>query len=333
MKALVLSGGTGSRLRPITHTFAKQLIPIANKPILFYGLEAIAAAGIKEVGVVVGDTHQEIRRAVGDGSVFGLKVTYIHQEAPLGLAHAVKISRDFLKEDSFVMYLGDNLLKSGLEGVVEAFEAERPNSQILVARVPNPQQFGVVELRGDVVVSLQEKPLHPRSDLALVGVYLFDKNIHRAVESIRPSGRGELEITDAIQWLVDNKFRVVPRRIDGWWKDTGKLEDLLEANRILLEGAPDSASSNGKARIDSRSKLEGRVIFEEGVELVESTIRGPAIIGKNTKIIRSYIGPFTSISHDVLVEDSELEHSILLESSTVKGIRRIQDSLIGQRVK
>lgn len=331
MKALVLSGGKGSRLRPITHTSAKQLIPIVNKPILFYGLEAIAKAGIKEVGIVVGETQAEIRAAVGDGSAFGFKAVYIPQEAPLGLAHAVKISRKFMGDSPFLMFLGDNLLKSGLGPLVDEFFAQKPNAQILVTPVPNPSAFGVVELEGGKVARLVEKPRQPKSDLALVGVYLFDRTIFKAIDHIRPSARGELEITDAIQWLVDNDFTVVSRRTDGWWKDTGKLEDLLEANRLIHETIKHSIHKD--ARVDALSRLEGRVVLEAGAQVVESVIRGPAVIGANTRIIRSYVGPYSSIYFDALVENSEIEHSIVLEHARIRDIRRIQDSLIGQRVE
>jgi len=331
LKALVLAGGKGTRLRPITHTSAKQLIPIANKPILFYGLEAIAKAGIKQVGIVVGDTGAEIRAAVGTGAQFGLKVSYIPQKAPLGLAHAVKISRKFIGTSPFLMFLGDNLLKDSLVPLVKDFAQRKPNAQILVAKIPNPQQFGVVEMKGESVVRLVEKPKEPKSDLALVGVYMFDKTIFGAVSRIRPSARGELEITDAIQRLVDDKRLVIAKRIDGWWKDTGKLEDLLEVNRLILEGLEPSVDP--EASVDDKSKVEGRVVIQEGAHVAHSIIRGPAIIGKNSRISRSYVGPFTSIYHDVSVEDSEIEHSIVLENARIHEIKRVQDSLIGQRVE
>ena len=328
MKALVLSGGKGTRLRPITHTSAKQLVPVANKPILFYGLEAIAECQIKDVGIVVGDTKNEIISAVGDGSKFGIKVTYIEQEAPLGLAHAVKISQEFLKDEEFVMYLGDNLIKDGIKSFVENFKKKKPNSQILLAKVKNPQQFGVAELKDGKVIKLVEKPKQPKSDLALVGVYMFDKNIFKAVNSIKPSWRNELEITDAIQYLIDNGYTVEPHIITGWWKDTGKLEDMLEANRIILE----TLNEENSGKIEN-SKIEGKVIIQKDAEIVNSKIRGPAIIGERTKIVNSYIGPFTSIYYDVLVENSEIEHSIVLENSKIKDIKRIEDSLIGQNVE
>lgn len=329
MKALILSGGKGTRLRPITHTSAKQLVPVVNKPILFYGIEAIAECGIKDIGVVVGDTRREIESALGDGSKWGVKITYIQQEAPLGLAHAVKISEDFLKDEEFVMYLGDNLIRDGIKTFVDEFRKEKPNSQILLASVPNPQQFGVAELKDGKVINLVEKPKEPKSDLALVGVYMFDKNIFKAVNSIKPSWRGELEITDAIQYLIDNDYKVRPHIINGWWKDTGKLEDMLEANRIILG----TKKTDIAGTIDENSKIEGVVILEKGSSIKNSHVRGPVIVGENTKIINSYIGPYTSIYYNVTIENSEIEHSIVLENSKIKDIKRLEDSLIGQNVE
>ncbi len=330
MKALILSGGRGTRLRPITHTSAKQLVPIANKPILFYALEAVAEAEIQEVGVVVGDTKREIQEAVGDGARWGLHVSYIEQQAPLGLAHAVKIARPFLGDEPFVMYLGDNLVKDGIRSLVEEFIQLRPDSQILLARVRDPQRFGVAELRNGQVVSLEEKPAQPKSDLALVGVYMFDKPIFEAVEAIEPSRRGELEITDAIQYLIDRGYRVHPHIITGWWKDTGKLEDMLEANRIMLE----AITSRNEGEVDEASRLIGKVVVEQGAKIVSSTVRGPVIIGKSCRIINSYIGPFTSIYHHTLVQNSEIEHSIILDHSRITDIGgRLEDSLIGKNVE
>jgi len=330
MKALILSGGRGTRLRPITHTSAKQLVPIANKPILFYALEAIAEAEIREVGIVVGETKQEIREAVGDGARWGLHVSYIEQEAPLGLAHAVKIAEAFLGDQSFVMYLGDNLVKDGIRSLVEEFKQLQPNSQILLAKVRDPQRFGVAELRNGRVVSLEEKPPNPKSDLALVGVYMFDKTIFEAVRAIKPSPRGELEITDAIQYLIDKGYRVHPHVISGWWKDTGKLEDMLEANRIMLE----AITSRVDGEVDESSQLIGKVVVEQGAKIVASAVRGPVIIGKRCQIINSYIGPFTSIYHDTLVQNSEIEHSIILDHSRITDVGgRLEDSLIGKSVE
>lgn len=329
MKALILSGGKGTRLRPITHTTAKQLLPVANKPILFYGIEAVKEAGIKNVGIVVGETKNEIKNAVGGGEKWGINVTYIEQEAPLGLAHAVKISQNFIGDDSFVMYLGDNLIKDGITSLVKEFEKTRPNAQILLAHVSHPEQFGVVELKGRKVIRLVEKPRKPKSDLALVGVYMFDKSIFEAVNSIKPSWRKELEITDAIQYLIDHNFTVRPHIITGWWKDTGKLEDILEANRILL----DDLKTQIKGKVDKKSKLFGKVRIEKGAEIRNSVIRGPVIIGDNSRIVNSYIGPFTSVYFNVTIENSEIEHSIILEKSKIKDIRRIEDSLVGQNVE
>lgn len=329
MKGLILSGGKGTRLRPITHTSAKQLIPIANKPILFYGIEAIKDAGITDIGIVVGDTKDEIKLAVGDGSQWGVNVTYIEQDAPLGLAHAVLVSEDFLKDDEFVMYLGDNLIIGGIKELVEGFNKNKPNSQIVLVKVPNPQSFGVAELNGGKVVSLAEKPSKPKSDFALVGVYMFDKNIFKAVKAIRPSKRGELEITDAIQWLIDNGYSVESHIVNGWWKDTGMRDDLLEANKMVL----DSFETNIRGSVDKDSDVDFKVIVEEGAEIINSTVRGPAIIGRDTKIINSFVGPFTSIYYGCHLENCEIEHSIVLEESTIKDIRqRIVDSLIGRNV-
>jgi glucose-1-phosphate thymidylyltransferase len=334
MKGLILSGGKGTRLRPITHTSAKQLVPVANKPVLFYGIEAIRDAGITDIGIVVGDTKNEIIAAVGDGSKWGVQITYIEQEAPLGLAHAVLISEKFIKDDCFVMYLGDNLIKDGISSLVDEFRKNSSRSsfgsQILLAEVSNPQQFGVAELENGRVVRLVEKPQHPKSNLALVGVYMFNPPIFEAVKQIKPSFRNELEITDAIQYLIDKGYEVHPCLVKGWWKDTGKLEDLLEANRIVL----DTFEGKNEGYIDSSSEVYGKVVISKGAEIINSTIRGPAIIGENSKIINSYIGPFTSIHYNVLVKNSEIEHSILLENSTISDINaRIEDSLIGKNVE
>ncbi len=329
MKGLILSGGRGTRLRPITFTSAKQLVPVANKPILFYGIEALASCGIRELGIVVGDTHQEIRDAVGDGSRFGVRVTYLPQEAPLGLAHAVLISEQFMAGEPFVMYLGDNLVREPLAPMVDRFVRDAPSAQIFLAHVKRPEQFGVAELGADDrVVRLIEKPKQPPTDLALVGVYMFDRSVFEAVKAIRPSARGELEITDAIQWLIDQGKTVRPSVITGWWKDTGKLEDMLEANRIILDTL--------EPRVDGiveRSELVGKVVVESGAKIVESMIRGPAIIGRGTTIEHAYVGPFTSIGDGVLLRGSEVEHSIVLEGSSITDIGgRIESSLIGRNV-
>ncbi|MEO3853596.1 glucose-1-phosphate thymidylyltransferase [Acrocarpospora sp. B8E8] len=330
MKALVLAGGSGTRLRPITHTSAKQLVPVANKPVLFYGLEAIAAAGVREIGIVVGATHAEIEAAVGDGSRFGVEVTYLRQEAPLGLAHAVLIAREFLGEDDFVMYLGDNFIVGGINGITERFVQDRPAAQIMLTQVADPRQFGVAELDGSGrVVGLEEKPSTPKSDLALVGVYLFTPAIHQAVAELKPSWRGELEITDAIQWLIDEKQRVESSVISGYWKDTGNVADMLEVNRLVLE----SVEPRIDGTVDAASELIGRVVVEEGAVVERSRILGPAIIGSGARIQDSYVGPFTSIAADCTVDRSEIEYSIVLPRSSISGVHRIEASLIGHDVE
>ncbi|GLW99537.1 glucose-1-phosphate thymidylyltransferase [Microtetraspora sp. NBRC 16547] len=330
MKALVLAGGSGTRLRPITHTSAKQLLPVANKPVLFYGLEAIAAAGIRDVGIVVGETHMEIEAAVGDGSDLGLDVTYLRQEAPLGLAHAVLIASDYLADDDFVMYLGDNFVVGGIIPLVDRFKAERPAAQIMLTQVPDPRSFGVAELdaRGRVV-RLEEKPESPKSDLALVGVYLFTAAVHEAVAELKPSGRGELEITDAIQWLIDAGHRVESTVISGYWKDTGNVDDMLEVNRLVLESLEPAVHG----RVEGNSELIGRVVIEKGAVVRDSRIVGPALIGAGTRVSDSYVGPFTSIDTDCVIADSEIEYSIVLSRSSITGVRRVEASLIGKDVE
>jgi len=304
-------------------------VPVANKPILFYGIEAIRDSGITDIGIVVGDTREEIKAAVGDGSAFGVKVTYIHQQDPLGLAHAVLVSEPFLKDDTFVMFLGDNLIKDGITGLVEEFRREKPNSQILLAEVKNPQEFGVAELEGDKIVRLEEKPKEPRSNLALVGVYMFDPTVFEAVHAIKPSKRNELEITDAIQYLIDRKYDVRSHIIRGWWKDTGKLEDMLEANRIILSGL--QKKIEGTLAPDTR--VEGEVVVGAGSKVDASILRGPIVIGRNCVIKSAYVGPFTSIADDCTIIDSEVEHSIILEGSSITGLRRrMESSLIGRGV-
>ncbi|MFI8005793.1 glucose-1-phosphate thymidylyltransferase [Streptomyces sp. NPDC086010] len=330
MKALVLSGGAGTRLRPITHTSAKQLVPVANKPVLFYGLEAIAEAGITDVGIIVGDTAPEIREAVGDGSALGIDVTYIAQDEPRGLAHAVLIARDFLGDDDFVMYLGDNFIVGGITGLVEEFRVDRPDAQILLTKVPNPTAFGVAELDAEGrVASLEEKPKEPKSDLALVGVYLFTPAVHEAVRSIEPSWRGELEITHAIQWLIDQQRDVRSTTISGYWKDTGNVTDMLEVNRSVLE----TLKSATEGTVDENSEIIGRVRIEAGARVTSSRIVGPVIIGADAVISDSYVGPFTSVSEGCRIEDSEIEYSIVLRGASISGVRRVEASLIGRDVE
>jgi len=326
VKGLVLSGGAGTRLRPITHTSAKQLVPVANKPVLFYGLEAMRAAGIDDVGIVVGETRAEIEAAVGDGSRFGLHVTYLPQEAPLGLAHAVLIAEEFLGGSPFVMYLGDNLLKEGIAPFVRAFERSQPDALILLQQVKDPSSYGIAELLDGRVVQLVEKPREPRSDLALVGVYLFTPAIFESAKAIKPSPRGELEITDAIQHMIDRGLRVEPHTVTGWWKDTGKLEDMLEANRLIL----------GTIERDVRgeiveSTLEGAVQVGEGSLIERCTVRGPVVIGAGCRLTDTFVGPYTAISDGVVVEQAEIEHSIILENSRICRLgARMADSLIGR---
>jgi len=344
MKGLILSGGAGTRLRPITHTSAKQLVPVANKPILFYGLEDMAEAGITDIGIIVGDTRAEIMTAVGDGSDWGVNVTYIEQDAPLGLAHCVRIARPFLGDDDFVMYLGDNMLQQGLIEFIGRFEADQragqeptldgdhtePAAQILLCPVPDPQRFGVAEVDdAGHVVRLLEKPDEPPSNLALVGVYLFTPVIHEAVAAIQPSSRGELEITDAIQWLIDQGYRVRHEVVDGWWLDTGKKDPLLESNRRVLE----TIEPRMDGHLDEDSSVDGRVVIEAGVELINSTVRGPAIIGSDTRVVNSYIGPFTAVANDCEIVDSEVEQSVVLEHSRIVGVPRLSDSLVGKYVE
>ncbi len=330
MKGLILSGGKGTRLYPLTFTSAKQLIPVANKPVLFRVIESIRDAGITEIGIVVGDTAPDIKAAVGRGGRWGVKITYIHQEQPLGLAHAVKVSRDFLGEDRFVMFLGDNVIQGGISALIEQFAASDWNSQIVLTRVSHPEQYGVAELDDEGrIVRLIEKPKHPPSDLALVGIYMFDHNIHTAVDNITPSWRGELEITDAIQWLVENGYQVYPYIHRGWWIDTGRPGDMLEANGLVLEELEPFVAGY----VDRDSEVDGRVTVEKGAEIINSVIRGPTIIGERTRIVNSYVGPFTSIYHDVLIENSEIERAIVLEHSEIRDIpARIQDSVIGRHV-
>ncbi|MFF7859287.1 glucose-1-phosphate thymidylyltransferase [Streptomyces sp. NPDC007904] len=330
MKALVLAGGSGTRLRPITHTSSKQLVPVANKPILFYGLESIAAAGITEVGVIVGSTAAEIEAAVGDGSAFGLDITYIPQSEPLGLAHAVLIAQPFLGDDDFVMYLGDNFVLDGINDVVDEFRKDPCDAQILLTRVSDPTAFGVAvtDDQGNVV-GLEEKPQKPRSDLAVAGVYLFSPAVHDAVRAIRPSARGELEITDALQWMIDRRMTVRSTVITGFWKDTGNVTDMLEVNRILLE----RLQRRVDGCVDEESEIIGRVRIEAGAQVRRSRIVGPAIIGAGSVVTDSYIGPSTSVAEECRIDQSEIEYSIVLRESSFDRIRRVEASLVGRNVK
>jgi len=329
LKGLILSGGKGTRLRPITYTSAKQLVPVANKPVLFYGIEAMAAAGIEEVGIIIApETGGEIREAAGDGSRFGVRITYIEQEAPLGLAHAVLTAEPFLGTSPFVMYLGDNLLQGGITDLVEAFRTNAPDALILLTPVADPENFGVAELDGDRVRRLVEKPKEPATDLALVGVYMFRASIHDAARAIAPSWRGELEITDAIQHLVDDARRVEPHIVRGWWKDTGRLDDMLEANRLVL----DTIESRVEGELVD-AQTHGRVVVEPGARLTRATVRGPAVIGAGADLTDCYIGPYTAVGPGCVIDDAEVEHSILLEGSSVRRLHgRMESSLLGRDV-
>jgi glucose-1-phosphate thymidylyltransferase len=330
LKGLILSGGKGTRLRPITHTSAKQLVPVANKPVLFYGIEAMAQAGVTDIGVIVApETAEEIREAAGDGSAHGVSLTYIEQDAPLGLAHAVLTAEDFLGRSPFVMYLGDNLLRDGIVALVDAFRSEEPDALILLTPVPDPEHYGVAELVDGRVARLVEKPPEPRTDLALVGVYMFGPSIFDAARAIVPSDRGELEITDAIQHLVDSGARIDPHVVRGWWKDTGQVQDMLDANRLVLDDLEHRLDGE---LIDSR--VEGRVAVEPGARLERTTVRGPAVIGAGSHITDAYIGPYTAIGESVTIARAEIEYSIVMTGSTVSDLEgRIEASLIGRNVR
>jgi glucose-1-phosphate thymidylyltransferase len=330
LKGLILSGGKGTRLRPITHTSAKQLVPVANKPVLFYGIESLAAAGIDEIGIIIApETGGEIRDAAGDGSRFGVRITYIEQDEPRGLAHAVLTAEPFLGGSPFVMYLGDNLLRNGIVDLVDRFRGEEPDALILLTRVPDPQNYGVAELEGERVMRLVEKPKEPVSDLALVGVYMFTPTIHDAARRIEPSWRNELEITDAIQQLIDSGLRVDPHVVRGWWKDTGQVQDMLDANRLILDDLTERVEGE---LVDSR--VEGRVVIEPGVRLERSTVRGPAIVGAGTTVVDGYVGPYTAIGEQVTIERAEIEYSIVLSGSSIRDLQgRVEASLIGRNVQ
>ena len=330
MKSIILCAGKGTRLRPLTHTSAKHLIPIANKPALFYGIEAIRDCGIKDIGIIIGETGEDIKNELRDGSKWGVNISYIEQKEALGLAHAVSVARDFLGEDKFLMYLGDNLLKNGVKRYADKFIEGNYNAFVLLTEVDDPRQFGVAELKEERVVRVVEKPKEPVSNLALIGVYFFDKNVHQAIKSIKPSARGELEITDAIQWMIDNGYKVGAEVIKGWWKDTGKPDDILEANRLILEDIERDVKE-GCACADS--EILGRVKIGEGVNIVNSKIVGPVIIGSKAKIDDSYIGPFTSLSDGVEVRKSEIEYSVILENTKINNIKgRFHGCLIGRGV-
>jgi len=332
MKALILAGGKGTRLKPITHTIPKQLLPVANKPIMFYVLDQIREAGIKDIGIIISpETGPYIREAVGNGSRWSSRVTYIPQAEPKGLAHAVKIAQPFLDDSTFLMFLGDNLIEGGVKTFVQDFGSHSPDALVLLKEVPDPRLFGVAELNGKgEVIHLVEKPKEPKSNLALVGIYLFTPLIHKAIAKIKPSWRGELEITDAIQKLLDMGKKVRSHILTGWWLDTGKKDDLLEANRVVLDSL---LKRDVSGEIDTKSKIVGRVEIKKGAKVENSTVRGPVSIAEGCKIRNSFIGPFTSIGAGTVIEDSSVGHSVILENSRILRIERLEDSLIGTRVE
>ncbi|MCS6990150.1 MAG: glucose-1-phosphate thymidylyltransferase [Chloroherpetonaceae bacterium] len=326
MKALITAGGRGTRLRPLTHTRNKHLIPIANKPMLAYAIEAVRAAGIKEIGIVTNADNQDVQIAFGSGKEYGAKITYIPQEAPLGLAHVVKISRDFIKDEPFIFYLGDNMLVGGVTRFIEEFKANKSNCHLTLAKVKDPERFGVPELKNGRIVSIEEKPKKPKSDYAVAGIYLYDESIFEAVDAIKPSARGELEISDAHQYLIAKKKKITYSEITGWWKDTGKPYDLLEANRLVLENQETMILGD----VDESSHLTGKIVVGKGTTIKNSVLRGPLIIGENCVIEDSYIGPFTSIYHSCVVKKSEIEFSIVLKDCRIEDVGiRIEESLLG----
>ena len=332
MKALILAGGKGTRLKPITHTIPKQLLPVANKPIMFYVLDQIKEAGITDIGIIISpETGTYIREAVGDGSRWDSRITYIPQAEPMGLAHAVKTARPFLGDTTFLMFLGDNLIEGGVKSFVQEFESRSPDALVLLKEVQDPRLFGVAELnsKGEVI-HLVEKPKEPKTNLALVGIYLFTPLIHKAIAKIKPSWRGELEITDAVQKLLDMGNKVRSHILTGWWLDTGKKDDLLEANRVVLDSL---LKRDVKGEVDSKSKIVGRVEIKDGAKVENSTIRGPVSIAEGCQIRNSFIGPFTSIGAGTVIEDSSVGHSVILENSRIYRIERLEDSLIGTRVE
>jgi glucose-1-phosphate thymidylyltransferase len=335
VKALITAGGKGTRLRPITHTSNKHLIPIANKPMIAYALEAVADAGIREVGVVINpDTGEEIRQALGGGETWDLKITYVVQDAPRGLAHVVRVARDFIGGSPFVFYLGDNVIVGGIRQFVDEFSRSGDQCRLVFARVRDPERFGVPELRDGKLVGVQEKPSHPKSDFAVTGIYLYDSHIFEAVNAIQPSARGELEISDAHQYLLDHGYRVGYSEITGWWKDTGKPEDLLEANRLALDKLREHPEAFRPGQVDAQSDIAGKVILEPGATVVASQIRGPAVVGARTVVENSYIGPFTSIGADCLIKNSEVEYSIVSERCRIiDAYNRIERSLLGREVE
>lgn len=330
MKAIILCAGEGTRLRPLTHTGAKHLIPVANKPVVHYVIEYLVEAGIRELAVVVSpNVARAFRRALGDGSRWGVALDYVLQEEPKGLAHAVACARAFVDEEPFVMTLGDNLFEYGLAGAVARFRDESPNALISLYPVENPRAFGVARLEDERIVQLIEKPQEPPSNLAIVGVYVFDPHIFEAIEKIEPSWRGELEITDAIQRLIDDGYTVLPELVHGWWRDVGKPDDMLDANRLVLQ----RLTPRLEGEVDEASTVRGTVALAPGARVIASELRGPIIVGENTTIEGAFVGPFTAIDRDCVVRACELEYSIVMEGSTIDGVRRVDHSLIGRSVR
>jgi len=335
MKALITAGGKGIRLRPITHTNNKHLIPIANKPMIYYAIEAVVEAGIKDLGILINpDTGDEIKQALGNGEKWGVSISYITQEAPIGLAHVIKVSEDFIKDEPFVFYLGDNVIVGGINKFLEESKNSGNNCHLVLARVKDPQRFGVPEIKSGKIIKIEEKPKSPRSDYAVTGIYFYDSHIFEAVNSIKPGWRGELEISDAHQYLIDKGYKVGYSEITGWWKDTGKPEDLLEANRLVLEQIINHKESTIQGKVNEQSEIVGKVIIEKGAVINNSSVFGPAIIGKDTVIENSYIGPFSSISYDCEIINSELEYSIIMEQCRIIDVEaRIERSILGKNVE
>jgi glucose-1-phosphate thymidylyltransferase len=332
MKGLILSGGKGTRLRPFTYTGAKQLVPLANKPVLFYAIEDLVEAGITAIAIVISpETGDQVKAVVGDGSHFGAQITYIVQDAPRGIAHGIKIAQDFIGADPFVLFLGDNFLREGIVPQVKAFRDGGLNAQIILYPMDDPSSMGVAVLDGDGrVTRLVEKPKQFISPYAVIGIYMFDCHVFEAVNSIKPSTRGELEITETIQYLIDHGLKVGAQPLTGWWIDTGKMSDILEANRLIL----DILETRIEGQVTGDSRIEGRVVLEPGALVINSTIRGPVIIGAQTRIENAYVGPFTSIQNDCVVQNCEIEHSVVLENTRILDVSaRIADSLIGRNVE
>ena len=330
MKALIASGGRGTRLRPLTHTQNKHLLPIANKPILHYAIEAAVDAGIKQIGIVCNADSNEVRNAIGNGKQWGVKIAYILQKAPLGLAHVVKISEKFIGKDDFIFYLGDNMVVGGVKRFIDEFEKSDCNCFLTLSKVRDPGRFGVPEIKNGKIVRVEEKPKKPKSKYAVAGIYVYDRHIFEAVKNIKPSKRGELEISDAHQYLIDKGYKIGFSEITGWWKDTGKPSDILEANRLVLDNIQPYIDGD----VDKNSTVAGKVVVESGAKIINSVVRGPAVIGKNCVIENAYIGPFTSIGDNSQICNAEVEYSILLKECKVLNVKiRIEGSLLGNDVE